>query len=75
MTFAVVATGSTLMYQWQRNLVDLNSTGRFIGVDTAVLTISSVQEEDEGNYSCIVSNIVSNETSRSAELTVRKSEL
>lgn len=74
-TFTVVATGSALMYQWQRSLVDLNSTGRFIGADSAILTISGVREEDEGNYSCVVSNIVGNVTSRSAELTVRKSEL
>ena len=51
------------MYQWQLNFVDLNSTGRFSGADTAILTIGGVQEEDEGNYSCVVSNIVGNVTS------------
>ena len=60
------------MYQWQQNLVNVSNTERFTGVNTANLTIGNVEEGDEGNYSCTVSNIIGNATSRSAELTVRK---
>ena len=70
--FTVVANGTELMYQWQRNGSDLTDGGRFSGTTTSALIIMAVQEDDEDTYQCIVSNIVGNETSSAAQLTVRK---
>ena len=70
--FTVVANGTELMYQWQRNGSDLTDGGRFSGTTTSALIIMAVQEDDEDTYQCIVSNIVGNETSSATQLTVRK---
>ena len=56
-TFSVVAGGSpTLTYQWQRDGVLLEDGGRFSGVNTASLSITSVITADNGNYQVDVSN-------------------
>ena len=70
--FHVEASGSALEYQWQRDGNDLTDMNRLSGTLTSNLTITDVLEEDGGNYTCIVSNIVGNVTSRAAELTVCK---
>ena len=70
--FYVEASGSALEYQWQRGGNDLTDVNRLSGILTSNLTITDVLEEDGGNYTCIVSNIVGNVTSRAAELTVCK---
>ena len=70
--FTVVANGTELMYQWQRNGSVLTDEGRFSGTTTSALIIMAVQEDNEDTYQCIVSNIVGNVTSRVAQLTVRK---
>ena len=71
-TFTVEANGTALMYQWQRNGIGLTDEGRFSGTNTSTLTITDVQEENEGMYQVIVSNIIGNDTSRVAQLTVCK---
>ena len=70
--FYVEASGSLLEYQWQRDGIDLTDEVRLSGTGTSNLTITGVLEEDGGNYTCMVSNIVGNVTSRTAELTVCK---
>ena len=63
-------------YQWQRNGSDLMETlGKFEGVNTAELTVLDAQNEDEGSYTCVVTNgIGDNVTSNEAFLTVGKSQ-
>ena len=70
--FTVVATGSDLTYQWQRNGVNLTDDTKYSGTTTATLTVMNVMEEDEGNFTCVVTNVVGSITSSAAPLTVRK---
>jgi hypothetical protein len=48
--FSIVASGSNLSYQWQKNLVDI------MGETNSTLNIISVTNADNGNYRCIISN-------------------
>ena len=70
--FTVVADGSDLTYQWQRNGVNLTDGDKYSGATTANLTVMNVMEEDEGSFTCVVTNVVDSVTSSPADLTVRK---
>ena len=64
-TFEVVATGSpTLIYQWKKGTDAIN------GATGSTYTINSVQEGDEGAYSCTVANSFGNDVSTAVDLTV-----
>ena len=64
-SFTVVATGSpTLTYQWKRGASNIS------GATSSTYTISSVQESDEGAYTCTVTNSFGNDVSTAADLTV-----
>ena len=65
-SFMVTATGGNLMYQWQKDEVDI------FGAISAAYIIISVAESDEGLYRCIVSNAAGMITSDAALLTVCK---
>ena len=67
-TFTVTATGDNLMYQWQKDGVDIAT-----GANSATYTIAAVAESDEGEYRCVVSNAANSVTSTAAILTVCKS--
>ena len=55
-TLSCEATGSgPIRYQWRRVNGGISSD-RAEGVNTSTLTISSVQQEDEGEYYCVASN-------------------
>jgi gliding motility-associated-like protein len=55
-SFTVSATGSGLMYQWRKGLVNLVNSGTISGVNTATLTINPVNVTDAAlNYNVIVS--------------------
>jgi hypothetical protein len=54
--FAVSATGSGLAFQWQRNGADLQDSNRINGAQTQTLTITGVQNNDQGSYLCRVTN-------------------
>ena len=69
-TFTVVATGSDLTYQWQRNGGNLTDGVKFSGTTTPTLTVMNVMEEDEGNFTCVVTNVLDSVTSSAAQLTV-----
>ena len=62
------ASGEEFTYQWQRNGSDLvEKSGKFEGVNTSVLTIIDVRNEDEGSYQCVIfdgtgDSVISNET-------------
>ena len=66
-TFTVIATGGNLMYQWQKNGVDIAT-----GANSATYTIAAVAESDTGMYRCVVSNAANSTTSTAASLTVGK---
>ena len=64
-SFAVIAAGDNLMYQWQKDGANITA-----GANSAAYIIPSVAESDEGEYQCIVSNDAGNTTSDVAQLTV-----
>ena len=66
-TFTVTATGDNLMYQWQKDGVDIAT-----GDNSATYTIAAVAESDEGAYRCVVTNAANSVTSTAASLTVCK---
>ena len=66
-SFAVIATGDNLMYQWQKDGVNITE-----GASEAAYIIQSVTESDEGEYQCVVSNPAGMATSNTAQLTVGK---
>ncbi len=68
-SFSVVATGSNLVYQWQKNGTPI------AGQTNASLNLSNVQAADAGGYTVVVSNLVNGAavnsvTSNTATLTV-----
>ncbi|MGB4973224.1 MAG: T9SS type A sorting domain-containing protein, partial [Cyclobacteriaceae bacterium] len=57
-SFTVVASGSGLSYQWQKNNVNLSNGGIFSGVTTPTLTLTGVTVADNAtHYRCIVTGI------------------
>ncbi len=63
-TFSVVATGSNLTYQWQKDGSDIS------GATSDTYSLMSVTNSDAGAYTCIVSGDCGNVTSNTATLTV-----
>ena len=74
-TFTVTATtgAGSLTYQWQLNSTDLDPPPAGVsGATTHTLTITNVQESNEGMYRCVVTNAAGSTTSNAAQLTVRE---
>ena len=71
-SFSAHATGNNgFTYVWHKNGSPLSNGGRFSGVDTNTLTISSLVEGDEGGYTLVVSSPGADSiTSRVASLEV-----
>jgi len=63
-TFSVVAGGSGLTYQWQKNGVNIS------GATGLTFTINSAQVTDSGNYTVVVTNSTGSTTSSTAVLLV-----
>ncbi len=63
-TFSVAATGNVAGYQWRKNGVFIS------GATGSSLTLTNVQAEDAGTYTCVVSNGVGPTSSNAATLTV-----
>ena len=72
--FSVTATGSApLHYQWRRNQADLSNSGRIGGATSNMLTIASVQTNDAGGYTVVITNTAGSvASSPPAVLTVRQ---
>ena len=68
----VEAKGSDLTYQWHRNGVNLTDDTKYSGTTSATLTVMNVVKEDEGNFTCVVTNVGDSVTSSAAQLTVCK---
>lgn len=69
-SFSVVAIGTGLTYQWQKDGSPLSNGGNISGATTSTLNISNVQVADYGSYTCVVSGTCGNETSNTAILTI-----
>ena len=70
--FNVTAHGvQPFIYMWFKNGA-LFDNDKVLVVNESSLVIRNVSIEDEGLYSCLVSNIAGNVTSFSAELTIGK---
>lgn len=68
-TFSVVATGTTPMYQWQRN--GANIVGAILSFNTIITTIpatGNVSSDDSTFYRCIVTGIVGTPDTSTAAL-------
>lgn len=69
-TFDVTASGTNVFYQWKRNGTNLVNGGGISGVNTNQLTITNVSTNNNGTYTCQVSNDCASPTSAGALLTV-----
>ena len=63
-SFRVLASADAVSYQWKLNGTDV------AGATSNVLTLSPVSLTDEGDYTCLVTNLTGSTTSLSAKLTV-----
>ncbi len=63
-SFAVVATGSNLMYQWRKDGVNIG------GATNSTLNLTNVQKSTSGDYSVVVSNNTGSVTHVAGTLTV-----
>ena len=69
--FSVSAEGTPpLNYQWRRDGSVLLESSKYVGVNTATLTIVGAQAADQGLYAVTVANAVESVTSEGALLTV-----
>ncbi len=69
--FSVTASGSSLLYNWKKGNVILSNSGKYSGVNTATLSISTVSAVEEGQYTCSISNPCGNDlVSNAAQLSI-----
>ena len=70
--FVVTATTAvgTLTYQWQLDGSNLSPQTGVTGITTHTLTLISIQESSEANYSCVVTNARGSVKSNPAQLTI-----
>lgn len=70
--FSVAASSeASLSYQWQKNGGNLANGGHYSGTTTAMLTISTADNNDVANYRCIVSSTGGNAVSNQAALSLK----
>ena len=71
--FIVAATSSLLTFQWQKDEANIAAdVAKYSGIDKNHLIVMNVAESDNGQYRCIVSNMVDTATSSEATLLVCK---
>ncbi|MDB6028704.1 MAG: Ig family protein [Verrucomicrobiales bacterium] len=67
----VVASGTApLRYQWYKDGIQLVNSAKFVGAQSATMTVTGLLHADMGSYSAIVSNISGFVSSEVAALTV-----
>ncbi|MEI8048228.1 MAG: LamG-like jellyroll fold domain-containing protein [Bacteroidota bacterium] len=67
-TFSVTATGTNLLYQWEKAGTTIS------GANSASYTISNLAFADAATYTCYISNACNNVTSTGAVLTVSQAD-
>jgi hypothetical protein len=55
-TKSIVASGTGVLYQWQKGGIDLINGGSISGATSATLSITGAIAGDAGNYRCVISN-------------------
>ncbi|MBN1117544.1 MAG: immunoglobulin domain-containing protein [Bacteroidales bacterium] len=68
--FTVAATGENLIYQWQRNEINLSDNAKVFGSNTAILTINNLVSTDAGIYRCVVTGTCGAVNSDGSDLAV-----
>jgi len=68
--FSVVATGSNLTYQWQKDGGNLSDGGDVSGATTPTLQIANAESADNGDYRCVVTGDCGTVVSNAAMLSV-----
>lgn len=58
-SFTVVASGSSLAYQWRKGMTDLVNGPGVSGATSATLTLSNITAESVGTYTCVVTRVCS----------------
>ncbi len=70
-SFNTVVTGTQpLVYQWQRNAINISNSGRLAGATSTNLNIAGIMPFDAGGYRLVVTNASGAATSSVATLTV-----
>ncbi|MDF2438420.1 MAG: hypothetical protein K0Q95_2796 [Bacteroidota bacterium] len=70
-SFATVASGSGLTYQWRKGTVNMVNAGNISGVNTAMLSVNPVTGSDAAlNYNVIINGSCVSDTSVNVSLTV-----
>jgi len=60
-SFSITATGANLTYSWKKGNTVLTNGGKYSGVTTSTLNITSATSAEEGQYSCSISSSCINE--------------
>lgn len=68
--FNVSATGDNLVYQWQRNGVNLSDAGNIVGSQSSVLIIQNATTADQATYRCLITNLCNTQLTNTATLIV-----
>jgi hypothetical protein len=70
-SFSVVATGTTLTYQWQLNGTPISNNAIYAGAQAATLNLVSPTSAQAGNYTCVITgSCTPTVTTTAAALTV-----
>jgi len=69
-TFSILAEGDNLIYQWQKDGLNLIDGGIISGSTTTTLSLTGVAEIDEGAYRCVVTGTCNISNSNPASLIV-----
>jgi len=52
----VIATGDNILYQWQKNGVEIHDSGNISGTGSSILIIENATVADQGVYRCMITN-------------------
>lgn len=68
--FSVVASGTSLVYQWRKNDINMTDGGNVFGSTTQNLTLANVSTSDAATYSVFITNSEATVTSANVTLAV-----
>ena len=70
--FEVIATGENLLYQWQKNGINLIDAGNIFGSNSSVLIIQNTTIADQGVYRCNLTGDCNTVLTNPSNLTVNR---